>query len=61
MEEDHGSVYFICSTDEKEEMAVEAAEDTGMEKGLEAGKEKKARLVQVSAPSCQTNRFSVRK
>lgn len=66
VEEDHGSIYFICSplqssTDEKEEMAVRAGEDTGTEEGLQAGKEKKARPVQVSVPTCQTNRFSVRK
>lgn len=66
MEEDHNSVYFNTaplqsSTDEKEEMAVKAGEDTGVEEGLQAGKEKKARLVQDSVPTLQTNKFSVRK
>lgn len=45
----------------KGEMAVRAGEDTGTEEGLQAGKEKKARPAQVSVPTCQTNRFSVRK
>lgn len=66
MEEDHNSVYFITaplqsSTDEKEEMAGKAGEHTGVEEGLQAGKEKKATLVQVSVPTLQTNKFSVRK
>lgn len=60
MEEDHNSVYFITpplrsSTDEEEEMAVKAGEDTGAEEGLQAGKEKKATLVKVSVPTLQTS------
>lgn len=50
MEEDHNTVYFIPplqSSTEKEELAVKAGEDTGVEKGLQAGKEKKALVVGV--------------
>lgn len=63
MEEDHNTVYFITppvqsSADEKEEMAVKAGKDTRVEKGLQAGKEKKAMVVRISAPTPQTNNFS---
>lgn len=65
MEEDHNTVYFIIpplqSSTEKEELAVKAGKDTGAEKGLQAGKEKKASVVGVSVPTPQTNNFSVRK
>lgn len=64
MEEDHNTVYFIPplqSSTEKEELAVKAGEDTGVEKGLQAGKEKKALVVGVSVPTPQINNFSVRK
>lgn len=55
MEEDHSSVYFIrpplqSSTDEKKEMAVKAGEETGIEEGLQAGKEMKTSSSLCSHP-----------